>query len=121
MDEIRTTLAELNRAWLDRRFADLGAFFAEDIVMRGPALKPLLCGREALVKSYADFMAHSNILEYSETSHATSCWGEVGTASYDWAMTWEQNGKTDSKSGQELIVFERRQGRWIALLRIMLF
>ena len=121
MDEIRRALTDLNRAWQERRLDDLGAFFAEDVVMQGPAFQTLCSGRAALVKSYADFMARSQLLEFSASNHIVHRWGQVASIRYDWAMTWEQNGRKKSQAGHELMLFERRQDRWLALLRIMLF
>jgi len=119
-DEIRQVLAELNRSWLERRFEDLSKFFDPDIVMKGPGLKELARGRDALVQSYVDFMTRSMVLEYSESNHIVACWGPTAAATYDWSMTWEQKGKTESGSGQDMFVFRRQNGRWVAFLRIML-
>ena len=121
VDDIRQTLDRLNRAWLERRFDLLGDCFADDIVMRGPTLKPIIRGRAALVKSYADFMERSTVITYAEANHSVDCWDSVGAATYDWDMTWEQEGNRQQHAGQEMIVFERRDQRWIAVLRLMLF
>ena len=118
--EIRQVLTELNRSWLEQRFEDLSAFFDPDIVMKGPGLKELARGRDALVQSYVDFMTRSKVLEYSESNHIVACWGSTAAVTYDWAMTWEQKGKTETGSGQDMFVFRQQDGRWIAFLRIML-
>ena len=62
-DEIRRALDGLNAAWRERRFADLATCFDDAVVMRGPGLIELVRGRDALVKSYADFMAKSEITD----------------------------------------------------------
>lgn len=121
MDEIRATLDSLNRAWREGRFGDLSQFFDENIVMKGPGLKDLSDGREALVQSYTDFMMKSKIVEYSESNHSIHQWGETGVASYDWSMSWEQNGKTDSATGQDMFVFQLHGSHWKAVLRVLLF
>jgi hypothetical protein len=36
-------------------------------------------------------------------------------------MTWKQDGKTESGTGQDMFVFQWQESRWIAVLRIMLF
>ncbi len=121
MGDVMTTLAALNAAWLERRFDDLGRYFDEGIVMKGPGMKELARSRQALVQSYATFMSSSNILDYSESNRKTNQWGSVAVASYDWSMTWEQGGKAESGSGQDMFVFERRDSEWIAVMRVMLF
>jgi hypothetical protein len=121
MEDVVTTLAALNSAWLERRFSDLGKYFDESIVMKGPGLKELTRGRESLVQSYATFMGNSKVLAYSESNHKIDPWGSVAVAAYDWSMTWEQGGRTESGSGQDMFVFERRSSGWIAVMRVMLF
>lgn len=119
-DEIRRTLDALNAAWRERRFTDLAACFDEQAVMRGPNLVELVRGRDALVKSYADFMARSDITEYAESGHAVDRWGDTAVARFDWSMVWNQNGKADRASGQDLFVFQQRDAQWIAVERVML-
>jgi hypothetical protein len=109
----------MNGAWLERRFEALPAFIAPDVVMKGPAVKELVRGRDALVQSYVDFMAKSTVLEYSEANHVIDLWGELAAVSYDWTMTWEQKGKTESGSGQDMFVLRQEQGCWVAVLRVM--
>ncbi len=121
MNDILGTLSELNCAWRERRFEELGRFFDPHIVMKGPALKELVQGRDALVQSYADFMAQSKIIDYSESGHSTHAWGDTGAVTYDWTMTYEQKRETKRDSGQDMFIFVRRDLQWIAILRVMLF
>jgi ketosteroid isomerase-like protein len=119
--DILHTLSELTSAWRERRFEDLARFFDPDIVMKGPDFKELVRGREALVHSYADFMAQSRIADYAESNHSTHAWGDTAVVTYDWTMTYEQKGETKTESGQDMFVFVRRDSHWIAVLRVMLF
>ena len=120
-DEIRRALDALNAAWRERRFTDLAECFDDQVVMRGPGLVELLRGRDALVKSYADFMTKSDLTEYIESGHAVDRWGDIAVARFDWSMTWIQHGKTDRASGQDLFVFQQRGTRWVAVERVMLY
>ena len=121
MNEILRTLSKLNSAWREKRFEELPAFFDPAIVMKGPGLKELVRGREALVQSYADFMAQSRIIDYAETDHSAHTWGDTAAVTYNWTMTYEQKGETKRESGQDMFVFARRGLHWIAILRVMLF
>jgi ketosteroid isomerase-like protein len=120
-DEIRRALDALDAAWRERRFTDLAACFDDQVVMRGPGLVELVRGRDALVKSYADFMTRSDLTEYVESNHAVDRWGDTAVARFDWSMAWIQNGKTDRASGQDLFVFQKRGTRWVAIERVMLY
>ncbi|HXX14414.1 MAG TPA: nuclear transport factor 2 family protein [Candidatus Eremiobacteraceae bacterium] len=121
MDDIRHTLNGLNSAWRERRFEELARFFDPDIVMKGPGLKELVRGRQALVQSYADFMERSSVVEYAESDHSTQAWGDTAAVTYNWTMTYEQKGETKRESGQDMFVLVRRDGHWVAVLRVMLF
>jgi hypothetical protein len=121
IDDVRRALDALNAAWRERRFTDLAACLDEQIVMRGPGLIELARGRDALVKSYADFMTKSDVTEYVESGHAIDRWDGMAIARFDWSMTWIQNGKEDRASGQDLFVFQQRGASWIAVERIMLY
>jgi hypothetical protein len=120
-DEIRQTLDSFNRAWRERRFGELSQVLDEHVVMNGTGLKELLRGRDALIQSYVDFMTNSEIVEYSESNHSVDRWGDTAVAVYHWSMTWRQDGKADSASGQDMFVFQRRQSRWVVVLRVLLF
>jgi ketosteroid isomerase-like protein len=120
-DEIRQTLDNFNRAWRERRFSELTQFLDEHVVMNGSGLKELLRGRDALIQSYVDFMTNSEVVEYSESNHSVDRWGDTAVAVYHWSMTWRQGGSSDSGSGQDMFVFQRRETRWIIVLRVLLF
>lgn len=119
-DEIRKTLDALNRAWLNGRFEDLAGFFDQNVVMKGPGLGEVTRGRDALVQSYADFMRSCKVVDFRESNHRVDCWGHVAAASYDWSMKYEREGEFCDASGHELFALILREGRWIAVLRIML-
>ena len=120
MDGIMRTVDELNRTWRNQRFEELGQFFDEHIVMKGPGFKDLVPGREALVQSYANFMKQSKVTEFAASNHSIHSWGDTAAATYDWTIGYEQDGKVHRDSGQEMFVFVRRGPRWLAVLRVML-
>ena len=111
----------MNAAWREKRFADLPPVFDENIVSKGPGLKTITRGRDALVNSYIDFMGKSVITAYEESNHVIEVNQSTACASYDWSMSWEQAGKQESASGHEMFVFELRNGQWIAVVRVILF
>ena len=120
-NDVRQTLDRLNAAWREQRFDDLHQYLDEHIVMKGPGLKTIGRGRAALVQSYVDFMGRSTITAYEESNHSIDVNQSTAVVAYDWSMTWEQSGKQDNASGQDMFVFERREAKWIAVLRVMLF
>ena len=120
-DAIRRSLDELNRSWIDRRFDRMSGSCDEHIVMKGPGMKELLRGRQAFIESYVQFMQRSTVTEYTESGHSIDCWGNTGVATYDWAMAYEQDGKTSRDVGQDMFVFRRSGSHWVAVLRLILY
>jgi hypothetical protein len=121
VNDVLNAVQELNRAWRENRFEELGHFFDPDVVMKCPGFKDLVHRREALVKSYADFMAQSRVIDYAESDHLTHVWGDAAAVTYHWTMTYEQKGQTKRELGQDMFVFARRDLQWTAILRLMLF
>ncbi|SRR6267154_1389863 len=121
MDDIRSTVEGINLAWKEGRFDDLSQFFDENVVMKGPAFKELTRGRAASIHSYREFMAQSQVREYMDSNHSVAQWGQTASVTYDWTMTYEQDGKVSRESGQDMFVFVRDSERWMAVLRVMLF
>jgi len=121
VDDVLSTVQKLNRAWRENRFEELRDVFDADVVMKGPGFKDLVRGRDALVRSYADFMAQSKVVEYAESDHLRHVWTDAAAVTYNWAMTYEQKGERKRESGQEMFVFVRRALHWSAILRVMLF
>jgi hypothetical protein len=73
--------------------------------MKGPGLKELERGREALVQSYAGFMGQSRIVDYAESDHFTHAWEDTDVVTYDWTMRYEQKAQTNHESGEDMFVF----------------
>ena len=121
MNEVRQTLDAINQAWRERRFDTMAQFFDEDIVMKGPGLKEFGRGREAIIQSYVQFMAQSEVIEYAESNHVVDIWGDVAAATYDWAMTYEQKSQTKTEKGQDMFVFSKIGSKWLAIFRLILF
>lgn len=121
MSDVQQMLERLNQAWKSRKFEELHQYFDDNIVMLGPGLKELVRGREGLVQSYVDFMTKSQVIEYRESNHFAHDFQTSAVAGYDWSMTWTAGDKTESESGKDMFVFERRDSRWVAVLRLMLY
>jgi ketosteroid isomerase-like protein len=123
-EEIRLVLGKINDAWLKGRPEDLRAVldrcFHDDIVIKGPGFQAMGRGKEACVKSYADFERQARVrscqLSEPEIDHA----GDTAVATYSWEMTYELDGHEYHESGHDLFVLTRIQGRWQAVWRAML-
>ncbi len=120
-DAVRRTIGEINRAWRDQRFDDLTELLDETVIMKGPGLRELVRGRANLIESYRYFMSRSRIDRYEESNHSVDVWSGAAAATYNWEMLYEQGGEVHHDFGQDMFVLVRRDSRWIAVLRVMLF
>lgn len=120
-DVVLMTVGTINRAWREQRFDDLAELLDEAVIMKGPGLRELVRGRADLVESYRFFMSRSRIDRYEESNHRVDVWDSTAAATYNWEMTYEQNGEIQNDSGQDMFVLVHRDSGWIAVLRVMLF
>ncbi len=117
--EIQGVLSEINRAWLNGRIDDLNQLFHRDMVITGPDFLELCRGRAACVKSYRDFLAQAQIMEYRDSEPAIDDWGSVAVATSPWEMAYQLAGRRYRESGHDTFVFKKEEGRWQAVWRLM--
>ena len=121
---VKDVLSRINNAWIKQRgdamTAALNECFAEDVVMRGPDFGLLAEGRDALVRSYHDFLNQAEVKDVSLNDPEIDISGETATAQYKWTMTYSLNGQEYTERGRDLFVFSRRNQKWLAVWRLML-
>jgi ketosteroid isomerase-like protein len=106
-DELITLAKELDLCWLERRFDDLAAFFADDVVFVAPGGEHRAQGREAAVASYREFMGRSEIKSFQASDHVVTEAGSGAVVEYRWDMAWSGQGPSQELSGQEIFVLGR--------------
>ena len=124
LEEIRVLLNQINDAWLKGRPEDLPAVldrcFHDDIVIKGPGFQAMGRGKDACVKSYADFMRQAGVRSCKLSEPEIDRFGDTAIATYSWEMTYEVAGQESHESGHDLFVLTRFQGRWQAIWRALL-
>ena len=90
------------------------------MVMRGTDLQELCRGKGACAKSYEDFLNQARIQNCKLAEPQIDVAGDTAVASYAWEMTYELNGTSYNETGQDLFVFTRQNGDWLALSRALL-
>jgi len=73
---------EINRLWQDGPFEKLKDYFHEKMVIVSPDLQVLGDGREACIKSYAEFVSQARIDKYEENPPEVHAWGNTAVVSY---------------------------------------
>ena len=117
--EIHAVIGEINQAWLTGRVDDLSQIFHQDMVIIGPDFQELSRGRASCVKSYRDFLAQAQIIDYRESESIVDDWGVVAIATCPWEMTYELDGRRYRESGHDTFVFKKEDGQWQAIWRLM--
>lgn len=120
-EEVRSLIAQINRAWREKDFAALPECFAEDAVMVGPDYAELGRGRSFFVDSYREFATGATVLEYSESQPLTEVFGNVAICAYRWTMTYRRDGEPHTESGSDQFVLSRIDSRWRVVWRYIFF
>jgi len=118
--EVAAVLERINRAWLDRRPADLAAMFHPSLTMVFPGFGGRAIGREASISGFTDFCNHATVHEYIESGHQIDVIDNTAVATFVYEMVYERSGKRNRATGRDLWVFAKQQGEWLAIWRTML-
>jgi ketosteroid isomerase-like protein len=116
-EEIWNAIKESNRAWLEGNPRDVEPLFSEDVVMVAPKLAARIVGRQEMVQSYVEYVRAVRTHMFEEHEHFVDVNGETAVATYHFTVRYELDGRTFDDSGQEILVFARRDGRWRGIWR----
>lgn len=116
-ETIRAVIADINRAWLDRRFDDLLPCFHPGMVIVAPGFTQRLDGATACAESYREFMAAAVVRAFEASPADVDVWGDTAVASYAYDIDYEMNGGRLREQGRDLFVFTRVGGEWRAVWR----
>ncbi len=119
-ESVAAVMERINRAWLDRRPADLPALFHPDLTMALPGFVGRVQGRQALVAGFEDFCTQATVEDYRENNHQVDVVGDTAVVSFDYQMVYERSGQRNRATGRDLWVFAWDGGRWLAVWRTML-
>jgi ketosteroid isomerase-like protein len=119
-EQIRSLLSRINEAWLKGHTEGLNECFHDSVVVRGPDFQEMARGREACVKSYADFIRLARVEEFQESEPSIDVIGNVAVVTSPWKISYWMNDRDYHESGRDLLVFIREVGRWRVAWRSVL-
>ena len=119
-ESVAAAMERINRAWLERRPADLLALFHPDLTMVLPGFAGRVAGHQALVAGFEDFCTHATVEDYRESNQQVDVVGDTAVVSFDYQMVYEKSGQRNKATGRDLWVFARHGGGWLAVWRTML-
>ncbi len=117
---VEEVVAGINRAWLEQRFDELGAYFDEAIVMVAPDGVLRVTGRVDGVRTFEEFMRRATVEHFEVFDVTVDTWGETAVATYDFDIIFELDGQRFDESGRELWVFAGGGDSWRARWRTQL-
>jgi uncharacterized protein (TIGR02246 family) len=119
-DEIWRAVTAANRAWVGGNPDGVATLFHEHAIMAVPGQARRLHGRDAIVRSYADYVRQVRTLAFGELEHGVDVVGDTAVVEYTFSMRYEVNGAVHDERGREVLVFARAGGTWSAIWRTRL-
>jgi hypothetical protein len=124
MDGSQTAIAEamerLNRAWLGGHPQEMVGWLHPDVVAIAPGFVGRVRGREALVKSFVDFLHAAVIRDFSHGDYEVDVIGRSALVAFTFTMTYSLGEKTYASTGRDVWGFSRDDTEWLAVWRMML-
>ena len=108
MNDLHEIVRNINDAWLHGRFDELRDYFHPDAVLAQPGVAKRMVGRDALIDSYRRFAAEAAGSFRAGEIHVDSA-GDSAVTTMPWT--------TDDERGWDLLVFGKREGRWVVVWR----
>jgi hypothetical protein len=118
--EVAATIDRINRAWRERRPADLVPLLHPAVTMAAPGFAGRAAGRDAIIAGFEDFCTHAVVHEYREADHQIDVVSDTAVATFTYEMVYERGGERSFATGRDLWVLRRLDGHWLAVWRTML-
>ena len=119
-DEARilSAVSSLNRAWLDRRYDDIGPLVHESVVI-APLGTQAVKGRAAFVKGFVDFGNAATIHSFERRDVRVDIWGETAVAQCPFVIDYEIPSGRFKEEGVDVLVFTKVNDAWLICWRTM--
>ncbi len=117
--EIWNLIRESNRAWVAGAVHKISSLFDERAVVVLPGVTGRLEGREAIVKSYEDFVHHARNLAFEELEHSVDVFGDVAMVAYRFSARYTLLAEDQEReeTGEEILALRRGPEGWKVLWR----
>ena len=117
--EVWELVRRSNRAWVAGAAHEVGELFDEKAVVVAPGLQGRVEGREAVVRSYEEYVHHAHTHSFEELEHSIDVFGDVAAVTYRFAVRYTLEGEDaeHDETGQEVLMLRRAPSGWKALWR----
>ena len=117
MTDIREIVTRINAAWLAGRFDELRDYFHPDVVLAQPGFAKRTTGREAVIESYRELVRDATIHSFEAGDVHVDASADSAVTTMPWSMDYTLNGQRYQEHGWDLLVFGKRDGRWVVVWR----
>jgi uncharacterized protein (TIGR02246 family) len=117
--EIWELVRRSNRAWVAGAAHEVATLFDEHAVVVAAGLQARVEGRDAIVRSYQDYVHHARTHSFEELEHAIDVFGDTAVVTYRFAIRYTLNAEDSERdeTGQEVLVFRKDASQWKVLWR----
>jgi uncharacterized protein (TIGR02246 family) len=117
--EIWELVRRSNKAWTSGATHEVEKLFDEHAVMIAPGLQGRVEGRDAIVRSYEDYVHHARTHSFEEEEHSVDVFGDLAVVTYRFATRYTLNSEDGEhdETGQEVLVLRRGPSGWKAIWR----
>lgn len=123
-NDIRNLLQRINNSWLSNKPDEVSKVLADcfhpNMVIKGCDLKTMAKGRDACVRSYVGFIQEAQVKAFSQNEADIQVTDDTAIATYGWTIMYTLEGKEYTEPGHDVFVFQRANGKWLAIWRAML-
>jgi len=118
-DSITHAVHAINEHWRSGRYEEIGRLLADDVVLAVPNTEMRIVGRDAYVDTYRDYDANAVTLAFESATPLIDVMGDTAIARCPYRVHYQLAGAEYRESGEDLLVFARRGGRWLVVWRTM--
>jgi uncharacterized protein (TIGR02246 family) len=108
-----------NRAWISGATHEVSNLFDQAAVVLAPGLRQRVEGRDAIVRSYEDYVHHARTHSFEELEHSVDVFGDTAVVTYRFAVRYTLNAEAAERdeTGQEVLVLRRDPFGWKLIWR----
>lgn len=119
-NEITRNIKNMNQAWRKGDFRSLRKYFHQEMVIVAPNFQRMGVGIDACVKSYEDFAAMAEVINFLDKNMQVDIIGSTAAVTYEYEITWVAEEKRFEEAGKEALVFTKESGSWLLIWRMVL-
>jgi ketosteroid isomerase-like protein len=115
--DVQAAVEAYDRCWVEGRPEDLRQYLHANVVFAGPHFERLASGVDACVQSYHQFLSQARIHGFAGSDYVIDLAGDCAVVTYRWTIDYEFAGARHKDTGQDLLVWLHRAGRWLITWR----